>query len=538
VSGAETAYPASATFNFVPAGGTASKIETVTDAACNTCHGVLEAHDRRRGTQLCITCHAGDRSTTYADPETQNTIDFRVMVHRIHSGQAGYHIVGFRQTDQDFSDVGFPQDVRNCTVCHSGANADNWKARPSAVACTSCHQFVKFDSSAAGACAQNHLETAPCNHVAGVTATTACNTCHAAGTALGPDTVHVNPALAAVASYKYEITGVTVGADRVPTVQYRVLQSGAPMALDADPWTHGSSSRLFVDIGWPSTEYDNQGSGQNFGQPVQINALPPSFTGGTATPVPGQTNVYQVVSPVPIPAGVNDITVALEGHPAIADPSNAGQFLRVPVPNDVKYLNASGAAGTARRQVVAVENCNKCHGLLSAHGNNRNGTTQVCAVCHNPSATDQARVPAGGVVEPIDFKVLVHEIHADKIRQTDVTIYGFGGSANVFPIGFPGQVGNCNICHVNNSFQLPLQAVVHDTIAPATSGTTPKTIAVCTACHDTVKFDNSATQACGTGVTGPCNHTGGVQTGDAGCAACHGAGSIADVAKVHPITAQ
>ena len=216
---------------------------------------------------------------------------------------------------------------------------------------------------------------------------------------------------------------------------------------------------------------------------------------------------------------------------------NAGQFLRVPVPNDVKYLNASGAAGTARRQVVAVENCNKCHGLLSAHGNNRNGTTQVCAVCHNPSATDQARVPAGGTVAPIDFKVLIHEVHADKIRQSDVTIYGFGGSANVFPIAFPGQVGDCNICHVNASFQLPLQPVVHDTIIP-TGGTTPKTIAVCTACHDTVKFDNSASQACGTGVTGPCNHSGGTQTGDAGCAACHGAGSIADVAKVHPITAQ
>ncbi len=534
-SGAEVAYPASATFNFVPGGGTASKIETVTDAACNACHGVLEAHDRRRGTQLCITCHAGDRSTTYADPETQNTIDFRVMVHRIHSGQLGYHIVGFRQTDQDFSDVGFPQDIRNCTKCHSGANADNWKTKASAVACTACHQLVKFDGSATGFCAQNHLETAPCNHVAGVTATTDCTTCHAAGGPLGPDTVHVNPATVASGTYKYEILGVTVDANRVPTVQYHVLQNGAAMALDADPWTHGTSSRLFVDIGWPSTEYDNQGSGQNFGQPVQVNALPPSFTGGTATPVAGQTNVYQVVSPVPIPAGVTDVTVSLEGHPAIPDPYNAGGFLRVPVVNNVKYVNASGAPGATRRQVVAVENCNKCHAQLSAHGNNRTGTTQVCVVCHNPSATDQARVPAGATAEPIDFKVLVHEIHADKIRQNDVTIYGFGGTAIVFPIGFPGQVGDCNICHVNASFQLPLQPVVHDTINPA-GGTTPKTIAVCTACHDTVKFDGSGSKTCGAGVTGDCNHTGGQQTGDASCAGCHGTGTVADVAKVHPIT--
>jgi OmcA/MtrC family decaheme c-type cytochrome len=187
--------------------------------------------------------------------------------------------------------------------------------------------------------------------------------------------------------------------------------------------------------------------------------------------------------------------------------------------------------------VVAVENCNKCHALLNAHGQNRTGTTQVCAVCHNPSATDQARVPTGGAAEPIDLKVLIHEIHGDKIRQNDVTIFGFGGSENVFPLGFPGQVGNCNICHVNSSFQLPLQPVVRDTIIP-TGGTTNRTIAVCSSCHDTVKFDGSATATCGPGVTGPCNHTGGTQTGDASCATCHGPGTLADVAKVHPIAAQ
>jgi OmcA/MtrC family decaheme c-type cytochrome len=185
--------------------------------------------------------------------------------------------------------------------------------------------------------------------------------------------------------------------------------------------------------------------------------------------------------------------------------------------------------------VVTAENCNKCHQLLSAHGQNRNATTQVCVVCHNPSATDQGQAPSGEPGQPIDFKVLVHEIHGDKIRQTDVTIFGFNASRNVFPIGFPGDVGNCNMCHVNSSFQLPLAAEVKDTIIPA-GGTTPKTISVCTSCHDQVKFDGSAgATTCGPGVTGPCNHTGGPQTGDASCAACHGAGAIADVAKVHPL---
>jgi OmcA/MtrC family decaheme c-type cytochrome len=421
-------------------------------------------------------------------------------------------------------------------VCHSGANGDNWKTKPSAVACTACHTNVKFDGSGAADCTRNHLEAAACNHPLAQPATANCATCHAAGGDLGPDVVHVNPATVASGTFKYEITGVTIGADRKPTVQYRVLQSGNAMALDADPWTHGAASRLFVDIGWPSTEYDNADSGQPYGQPVQINALPPTATGGTATPVAGQTNVYQVVSPVAVPAAVTEVTVALEGHPAIPDPYIAGGFLRVPVVNDVKYVTAAGAPGTARRQVVAVESCNKCHALLNAHGQNRTGTTQVCAVCHNPSATDQARVPTGGAAEPIDLKVLIHQIHGDKIRQNDVTIFGFGGSENVFPLGFPGQVGNCNICHVNGSFQLPLQPVVHDTVVPA-GGATPRTIAVCTSCHDTVRFDGSAAAACGPGVQGPCNHTGGANLTDASCATCHGPSGVADVAKVHPISA-
>jgi OmcA/MtrC family decaheme c-type cytochrome len=243
-----------------------------------------------------------------------------------------------------------------------------------------------------------------------------------------------------------------------------------------------------------------------------------------------------VTSTVALPAGVDQFTVALEGHPAIADPFNAGQFLRVPVTNDVKYFTAAGAAGQARRTVVAVENCNKCHGVLSAHGQNRNGTTQVCVVCHNPAGTDAAQVPAGGTVEPIDFKVLVHQIHASEIKQNEVTIYGFGGSANVFPLEFPNQIGNCALCHAGTSYQLPLAAEVKDTINPA-GGTTPKTIAVCTSCHDTVKFDGSAAQKCGPGVMGDCNHRGGTQTGDAQCATCHGPGLLADVAKVHPLSA-
>ncbi len=151
-TGADT-DAAGGSFNFVPAGGTAQKLETITDAGCNRCHGALTAHGSRRATQLCITCH----SPQTGDPETDRTVNFKVMIHKIHSGETlpsvrqghPYFIVGNRQTVTDWSELAFPwhdHGVRHCTVCHTGKDADNWRTKPTFTACTSCHDNVKFTS--------------------------------------------------------------------------------------------------------------------------------------------------------------------------------------------------------------------------------------------------------------------------------------------------------------------------------------------------------------------------------------------------------
>jgi len=141
---------AHASFNFVPAGGTAQRLETVTDAACSKCHGFVQAHGTRRGVQFCITCH----SPQTGDPETDRTVNFKVMIHKIHAGadlpsvrqKIPYFIVGY-SGPLDWSNVSFPwhdHGVRHCTVCHSGQDADNWKTKPTLTACTACHDNVKF----------------------------------------------------------------------------------------------------------------------------------------------------------------------------------------------------------------------------------------------------------------------------------------------------------------------------------------------------------------------------------------------------------
>jgi OmcA/MtrC family decaheme c-type cytochrome len=197
---------AGGSFNFVPAGGTAQRDEVVSNAACNRCHGQLTFHGSRRNVQLCITCH----SPQSGDPETDRTVDFKVMIHKIHSGETlpsvrqgtPYFIVGNRQTVHDYSEVVFPwhdHGVRHCSVCHTGGeDANNWRTRPSHAACTSCHDNVQFAAAeglqACSALRPNNFQN--CLHTGGPIAVTntndvtTCQGCHAQGNAFATDRYH------------------------------------------------------------------------------------------------------------------------------------------------------------------------------------------------------------------------------------------------------------------------------------------------------------------------------------------------------------
>jgi OmcA/MtrC family decaheme c-type cytochrome len=555
------ASPANATFNFVPAGGTAVRDEVVVDQACNKCHGVLSAHDSRTGVQLCITCHNpeavspddGSRAAN-VDPETNNAIDFKQMIHKIHAGSVlpsvqediPYLIVGRATANpappssvHDFSAVAFPQPVQNCTACHQGANAANYKNRPSVTACGACHDNVEFDpAQVAGlpGCAAAET-TARCAHVAlPALDITNCSDCHT------PDVIdaqHVVPSFAEASKYQYEIMSVEVPADRKPVVTFRVLNpaNGVPYDLRTHPtWTQTASgaSRLFVDIGFASTEYTNEvEGGQPFGQPIQIAIVDrPGVNAGLQN---AENGAYRIASPVALPEGVTSATAVVEGHPAVAGgPANG---TRIAVTTAVEFFGVDGPA-QPRRDVVSVESCNACHGVISAHGNNRNDTVQGCAVCHNPNATDKSRVPPGVAGEsPIDFKWMVHVIHAGEHRQAPVTIYGFGGTPHQFPAHVPFSAGNCNMCHVNDGFRLPLQ--------PGTLGTTTSTgadqgtagdnvrdtptVSVCLSCHE-----GRTNERLGLPVRDHVN-TYVEADGTEACATCHGTGGIVDVSQVHPV---
>lgn len=497
-------YPASTTYDFVPGGGTPVTREVVADASCNACHGKLTLHGSRRTVALCETCHTSQLGTA----------ELGVMAHKIH---AGAHLAnGYTVGGHDYSEVEYPLELTNCTSCHAGANADNFKTKPSRAACGACHDTVDFATGA------NH---GPGSYV--VKDDSTCALCHDASSIASK---HVpSPGFAAAANFKYEIVSVTNTAPgQMPTVVFKVTNptSGAAYDLKTDPafTAAGGASSLAVKIGWSATEFQNVGAGQVAGQPVSINAL------STAAVANGD-GTYTVTSTIAVPADATGTgMVTLEGHPAVTVGTTA---YRIPAKNVFAYFPITDTTVKARRAIVSIDKCNACHGDLSLHGNNRTDSIEGCVMCHNPNATDVSRRPAGtagvdGLAEQtIDFKVMVHAIHAKDIRTTNFVVYGYGGSVNTFPLGFPGELRNCQTCHNAGTYGVPLKAEVLgstistglDTKAVTDNVRALPTAAVCASCHDST-------------TTAAHMQTMSVEQVET-CTYCHGPGMQYDVNTVH-----
>ncbi len=75
-----------AAFTFQPSTGATTGIfsrEIIDTATCDTCHTSLSAHGGARvETQYCVMCH----NPGTIDPNSANTLDMKVMIHKIHTG--------------------------------------------------------------------------------------------------------------------------------------------------------------------------------------------------------------------------------------------------------------------------------------------------------------------------------------------------------------------------------------------------------------------------------------------------------------------
>ena len=251
--------------------------------------------------------------------------------------------------------------------------------------------------------------------------------------------------------------------------------------------------------------------------------------------------------------------VAIEGHPSMNDSSVPPVVASVPVKS--VYLDFPITPGAAaKRQIVDVKKCMVCHDgrqhgdtivpRLSLHGANRNEEPGLCVMCHNPNQTDAA-YRSTGVEESIDFKRMVHGIHAGGFRKSPLVIIGFRGAVlNFSGVRFPGELRNCLNCHIDQhgkgTFELPLASKLGSTIAsasmlnplpgfievnPANDLRISPTAATCSACHDSREVrEHMKSKGASFGVVQS------VLEGKEQCVTCHGPGREKSVRRAHEIS--
>jgi OmcA/MtrC family decaheme c-type cytochrome len=486
--------------DFRPDGGALEEVwEATYTETCNNCHDPLALHGgSRREVKLCVTCH----NPQSVDPDTGNSVDMKVMIHKIHMGeelpsvQAGtpYQIIGFRQSVHDYSEVVFPQDNRNCTTCHPSASPEShiWYSRPSRAACGSCHDLVNWETGeghTAGP-ALDDSECASCHQPQGEAEFDASVT--------GAHTIAEKSAqLAGLAAEILDVSDTAPGQN--PTVTFRLSNS------DGSAVAPSELSTLNLMLAGPNSEY---------AEFIRENATGAQFDGDIAS--------YTFSNPIPDHAeGSWSATGDIYRNAVIHDAEGGEISVREAAFNPLRDFAVTDAVAGSRRQVVSLDKCNNCHETLSLHGGQRFAIDE-CVMCHNPEGDDSpVRPPDTGPPESIHFKYMIHRIHRGEELEADYTVYGFRSSVhNYSHVLFPGDLRNCESCHLAGTYGAPAPEEARATVTLRDFYSPMEPLAAaCLSCHD------SADAAAHAYVnTAPFAES---------CAACHGADREFSVERVH-----
>ena len=562
-------------YDFIPndQDATPDSYKIVANVSCNECHEKFGFHGGDRvSVDYCVTCH----NPGSTDANSTNTVDFKVMIHKIHSGEnnpeveAGgeYAIWGFRNTKHDYSDVLYPQDTVNCIKCHDGTDpetpeGDNWKNEPSEAACGSCHEAPpNFADLTAAEIEEAHVT---------------------------PNSTPNNPDLPpGVPVIEYVLNSATVDGNNQAVITFKILRDGVPLDLfnlDEDLADPGRWPDFLLAYALPQDgiatpdEYNNLGEDSAQPLTVDLEQLGPdnnddgtmvdngdgtftATTGGTTFPAPAGA----------FPAGATLRAVGLQGYFQVDTDSDGDDDYSLHTPSAVIAVDGDDV----RREVVDNTSCASCHEWFEGHGGNRVFNMNICVMCHVPNLSSSGR----GILTPNDanedaygsdpllypeatnnFKDMIHGIHGAETRTTDYEFVRGGFRQNPYnfsDVVFPAGANDCLRCHKSESFEVPLDdntLLTTDRTTGVADGNDPDrdavlaarasvpndtdfvitpTGAACYACHDSadakahMEQNGAAINDNRSDVTA----SGSVET----CSVCHGTGKTADLAVVHAAT--
>jgi OmcA/MtrC family decaheme c-type cytochrome len=421
--------------------------------------------------------------------------------------------------------VGFPQDVRNCTTCHSNApNADNWKNNPSRAACGSCHDQIDWTTG------KSNIASQP-DHGGGPQADDKnCKMCHQPDSGQEFDAsivgAHTIPAKSKqLKGVNLSLIAASVSAGQKPSVDFSVKDnSGAaidPNTLDAVQFI----------IGYPTADYANNAQGQaEYANRILAATQTPFVRTGVLTSLGSGAYRYTFANPVNVSWKTGSVAIGMVGYKNTTIKGNFGKdtVVRETSLNPVIYVSLDGTASAARRVVVDRNKCNSCHldlgspAGLAVHGGSRRNT-QLCVICHNANQTDEVnRTAANMPPESVQFKYMIHSLHMGQDRAVPTTFSSTSTTGVAYPTS--GAQKDCLKCHLPGTYSLPLPpGALPMTITQA--GKVVKVVqpitAVCLGCHaGQTEFDA---------------HAATYTTPDEGeqCVNCHGVGKPMDVVTVH-----
>lgn len=452
-----------------------AKTRKMTDvSSCNSCHEKLALHGGGRvDTQYCVMCH--NPGTT--DANSGNNLNLATMAHKIHSGKLlysqlakggeEYTIWGYQNSKHDYAEVGFPQDLRNCSKCHSASNkstpqGDNWKTAVSKEACLTCHANGSGSVWEVGTDGKSgHKVYAGTLVGAGAAAkdltNQQCKDCHTPSSNIASERVHWNQNEENAAKYKLNIESVAYDAGaRKVTVKYFLSDptnnnaaynlvtsdcTGSGATLNCANTTKFGNLRFYVayatlvgqsDAVTEFSSYNNGGNGANAYAYKGANDGSNHYTVDIVLPADTATSVAKGTARV---VSIGQIKEAQLQAKAATDPRP--EVVPKTLINTVVQHTFMDVALTGtlqpRRAVVSNDKCNACHGALGTtsgsntlaeafHSGARN-TVEACVVCHDPNRSSSGNIMTNGTTyyEPYQMKRMIHGIHGNSKRSYPFT---------------------------------------------------------------------------------------------------------------------